>query len=329
MVYVPATYDLRLPPDIKNKHDLQVVDIGHIQNTTEKYLDDIDKVDIENKYQEVVLENDRYDFREDERSPDIEDKLLSSYKKPINIRSLDTKTLNDLKDIVNQLNRLYYCIQSMRYTLGIVHNKYICMMDGKTKSVTCFESKTLQNEDRRKLFIVMDLELLYEKLDIIQLDIPQIKDGIFRILEKNQVTHSNSLAYIIRKTKNLSEHYKFINQRKETVAKYLVLYKKLLIVLCKSEEDIYNKIKRLDNKLKSQSSLHGADSDISHSHEKKQFSEKLGRLQTLKNEIMNKIIELSTNNENINLMVDKILFNNIVMLDSVHKNVRVLSKLYE
>ena len=68
-------------------------------------------------------------------------------------------------------------------------------------------------------------------------------------------------------------------------------------------------------------------SDIEYSHEKKRIEDELAQIRRVKGEIMENIIRVKERLENTCLTVDKILFDNIVMLDTIFGNFDQLGEL--
>ena len=66
--------------------------------------------DAEKNYDEIDLSPEK--FKNDE---ELESKLKDNYNKPITLNSLNKKDVENVKDIYNQLSRLQYCVQNIKY----------------------------------------------------------------------------------------------------------------------------------------------------------------------------------------------------------------------
>ena len=102
---------------------------------------------------------------------------------------------------------------------------------------------------------------------------------------------------------------------------YIDEFIKLFKVMTDNESQIKNKIQ--DLKQEKQSSIY---SDIEFSHTKHRLDKELTKCQKVKNEVLTQITQLKSENSNISLTMDKILFDNIILLDQVFKNLEILDK---
>ena len=67
--------------------------------------------------------------------------------------------------------------------------------------------------------------------------------------------------------------------------------------------------------------------DIESSHAKHRIQKELTKIQKLKNVLLTNITELKAKNNHISLILDKILFDNIILLDKVFKNLELMEQL--
>ena len=82
--------------------------------------------------------------------------------------------------------------------------------------------------------------------------------------------------------------------------------------------------KRLDNlNYKSNST----NSNLTLSQQKRKIIEEIKKNYRLKDEIIDNILQVQNQEEHISLIIDKILFDNTVMLDRIFKNLNDLSEI--
>ena len=88
-----------------------------------------------------------------------------------------------------------------------------------------------------------------------------------------------------------------------------------------------NKIKKINSADDKYNGLTGLNIDIERSHVKSKLEKELRDIMMTKDDIVKNLLTLKIELEDILLLSDKILFENIVMIDSISKNLEKLSKI--
>ena len=103
-------------------------------------------------------------------------------------------------------------------------------------------------------------------------------------------------------------------------------YEILLAEIIKNEQLVLNKMEMVKSKY-SDYSLKGLHNDIEKAHQIAQLQNELTKITSVKNEIINNIIIIKTKHENMTLKMDKILFDNSIMINEINNNFKKLKEL--
>ena len=194
-------------------------------------------------------------------------------------------------------------------------------------SIECFYIKDYPEVDEKQFLITFDLESFYKNLNVIDKELVQVRKGIQKVLDKNQGYHIKSLEKMLEKRKDIHAISKEVSYKKTECLDHIHNFQKLIESISDSEIELNSKITELENKRERESSIRGMYGDIEYSHEKQKIRKELKELHVLKNETMDNILLLKLNLNNLLLSSDKILFDNIIMLDKIFLNIDNLSKL--
>ena len=174
-MYIPSKYEF-----VMSENDI-TFKMKYINN---KDLDNIsDDGNIEDRYMSNVMPVNQ---------EDIEEQLEDNYKHSISLKNISVQDLLQLKSIFQQLKRLKYSVQNLKYKLGIVYKNYLCAIR-RDNSINCFYLKNYSKKKTKRIIIIVDLECFYLKIDRIAEDIGFVKNSLYRILSKNQGINSEAL----------------------------------------------------------------------------------------------------------------------------------------
>ena len=319
MLYIPSKYEFS-DTKIGDSYKLKVLDFSDKDGNIEDYTGEPNIDDIEKSYNEIDIEDSLVD------GEDMKKKLLEKYKKLINLRDLNEKDNFEIKAIFRQLKRFKYCVQNLNYKLIILFKSYLCVLH-IDDSIECFYIKDYPEVDEKQFLITFDLESFYKNLNVIDKELVQVRKGIQKVLDKNQGYHIKSLEKMLEKRKDIHAISKEVSYKKTECLDHIHNFQKLIESISDSEIELNGKITELENKRERESSIRGMYGDIEYSHEKQKIRKELKELHVLKNETMDNILLLKLNLNNLLLSSDKILFDNIIMLDKIFLNIDNLSKL--
>jgi hypothetical protein len=178
----------------------------------------------------------------------------------------------------------------------------------------------MTGNSERKLFVTIDLEAMYQNLNTISLDVKTVREGVYRVLDKNHIKHTRNLQKILEHKEDFVNSSEFIGQKKSKYTSYLKELETMLEKLKKGEDDTLVKISSVNKRYGFEVSVKGLHADIEKSHLLSKHEQKLSKLNILKQEVVHNILTVKGRLEDLALKVDKVCFDNIVMLDAILKN---------
>ena len=320
MMYIQSKYEFKVHEP--NTYKLKYISLSESdkEEVSDEYAGSPQEDTLEKAYENISLTH-----QYSKENENIEDKLETSYKKSITIKDLETTDSYDVKCIFRQLRRLKYCVSDLRYKLIILYKRYLCVLH-RDDSIDCFYIKKFPVGDTpmRELIITFDLELLYENSENIMMDLEQIKTGIDKIFDKNHLAHAKNLQYMLEKRSDIGIVSNNIFVKKTRLRNIIHEHQNLLSRVLQSERFIYAKLTELQEKNVNRINI---TRDISYVHQKNQYIKELSKLAEIKESIMESILINQAKEKHTTLMVDKILFDNMVMLDRIFKNIQELYKM--
>jgi len=317
LLYIPSKYKFVIEEHGKNIHKIKFLDIENYDNTVDEYAGLPDPDEVEKEYEEIDIE------LSPNKKNNIEGHLESGYKRTISLKDISKEDTKDLKDIYRQLKRLGFCVQAVRYKIAIFYKNYLCSIR-RDDSIECFSIKNWPNTAKRKIYVIVDLELLYENMDSLQTNIETVRKGIYKVLDKNQLTHTRMLQRFLDEKNDIMISSEKAYNKKEEYTTYLIEFEQLLSVINVSEEKINFKIHEINEKY-STIGIKGLHTDIEKSHQINKLETELNKISIIKQDITNNIDELIIKREDTLLTIDKIMFNTQIMLYEIIKNFRQLS----
>lgn len=316
LLYIPSKYKFKMK-HYPNSFKLKYVELDETpDNTTENYAGDPNEQDIEKTYNEI-------DIKSSYEGKDIESYMEEKYKKIISLKDISKEDTKEIKDIMRQLKRFKFCVQNVQYKIAIIYKNFLCAIR-RDDELECFKIKKYQYTDYKKLYVTIHLELFYENMESIIMNMNDVKTGLYNILDKNQLNHTKILKVLMEDKKDIMEFSTKVYDKKQEYEKYIKEFETMLKTLVNSEKEHVKRIYAIDEQYNSDSGLH---SDINKTHQISKINKELKRINGLKQNVVKNIFDLQEKRENTALMVDKIIFDNTVMLECILNNFKELGKL--
>ena len=320
MLYIPSKYEIKIDRNDIDVYPLSYISIADDGNIPEDYAGEPDNFDLEKKYDEVDVDIIHH-------QKNMEDHLEESYNHPLSLKDINKTYMTNLREIFRQLRRLKFCVQSLKYKLCITYKGYLCCIR-RNDTFECYHAqKYSSNSDDRKLFVTLDLETLYDKIDSVVIDIKTVREGIYKVLDKNQIKHTQNL-YKILEYKVLLVNSSVECQRKvEKCTVHLAQLETLLHDLGKAEKTTVEKLMEIEARYNNPGGVKGLHHDIEKSHLISKHETQLNGINEVKKDIIANILKTKAHRENMSLKIDKICFDNIVMIDAIIKNFELLAEI--
>jgi|688.fasta_scaffold34493_6 hypothetical protein len=323
MLYIPSKYDIEIGEG-NDVFKIRYIDITEDGNIPSDYAGEPDNFDLDKDY-----DGDDIDLSPDAQHKNMEGYLEEKYNHPVSLK--DDKNIKkdigvQLREVFRQLRRLKFCTKSLKYKLAIIFNDYLCCIR-RDDTYECLFVNNSGGSDERKLMVTIDLETLYEKIDSVSIDIKTVREGIYRVLDKNQGKHIRNIQKMLEKKNNLVVFSELLLTKKEQYSKYLTNLEQMLADLTNTEKKNVEKLMQIEDKYSGEASLKSMHSDIEKTHQIAKYENELSRINGVKQELIRNILIVKTKHENLSLRADNIMFDNIIMIDAILKNFVKLSKI--
>ena len=307
LMYIPSKYNFPITNGT-NSFKIKYLDIDNADNVPDEYAVKQDDVDIEDIYGNTNIE-----LSADKKN--MEEELENNYKRPISLRDISGNDTLTLKAIHRQLRRFKYCVQNLKYKLAVIYKNYICAIR-RDDSIDFFSVKNYPRNDSKKLMIIIDLETFYDSNENLLNDIQIVRESIYKLLEKNQGTQARMISKILENKKDVIVMPQELQRKK-------VRYNKMtreLFVMLNTVTDAENKISEQLEALNTKYQESSLENDINKAHERDKLEKELDNINRIKSDIGKNILVLREKRENKILSIDKLSFDNAVMLDVILKN---------
>lgn len=319
LLYIPSKYEIRVERG-DNVYKMNYIEMDELDNIAGDYAGEPDNLDLEMVYDDVEIAISPDKSNDDNLARHLDE----NYKRPISLKDITKTDTKDLKNVFRQLNRLRFCTQSIKYKLAIQFKNYMCFIR-RDDSVDCSLIRDLPGKNARKLFVIVDLETMYNRLDSIQLDVKTVREGIYRVLDKNQLSHTKTLRKMLEEKSHVAEFSETIYNKKLTYVEYIQRLETMLSQLCESEKKVVENLLVVEEKYDN-TRLKGLHTDIEKSHVLAKYETELNKINLIKQDIIKNILTLKSKREDTFLFVDSLLFDNSVMVDAIIKNINKASK---
>ena len=310
LIYIPSKYEIPAPRS-GNVFKISTVEVNE-DGTIPGDYGMVDNIEIENQYEQV-------DLGIDKNGAKVEEQLENNYNQPLSLKDLSGKDMSQLREVFRQLKRLKLCVQTLKYKLCITFNNYLsCIRRDDT-----FEGFVINgppSSSELKLRVSIDLESLYAKRGSIAIDVKTIREGIYRVLDKNQVRHTNNLQKILDHKMDFMISSTISREKKLKYTTYLARLDNMLQNLVSAESKEKDSIELIHQRYGSETSVKGLHNDITKSHLIAKHQEKITSINVTRQDVIRNTLKVKGELENLSLRLDKICFDNVVMLDAILRN---------
>ena len=152
----------------------------------------------------------------------------------------------------------------MKYKLSIFYKNYLCSIT-KDDELDCFLILNYPRNDNRKLYIYIDLKTLYIKMETFPNDVKTVKEGIYRLLNQNQIKHTKVLNDMLEQKITIIQYSEIVQKKKENINTYITQFETLLANLNLNEKNIFEKLEKVRAQF-SYYCIKGLHDDIEKSH---------------------------------------------------------------
>lgn len=243
--------------------------------------------------------------------------LSQSYKKGVVLDDMRGADTMSAKSIHRQAKRLQYCIEGTSYTVCLLRSPFFALRD------VVYKVSGAAHQDRVKLILCVGLSDFYNKPDTIEHDATRIVDGISQVLKDNSTNHITDMDEILSMSKNVQHYVKRIQSEKKSM-----------------ELSVQDAIESISNVMAQETAKREALEEVARTipsgdlrmdmrNESKiaTIDKELKRIESVKRGLFKTVHEARSKHNDMTLKVDSILFDNLIMLDKITTNIKILSEL--
>lgn len=288
MLYIPSKYDINM--DRYKSYELkEISNINSSKDIVLEYGYDHENKEREDMYHDHGTHKDVNEFN-----------LMDNYKSEININNTRSRDNEEVKCLYRQMKRLKYSVENLDYKLVILYKSYLCSIT-RDNQISCYYIKNYDPEQSIKTILVCaDLEILFNKHTRIHSELIQVKTGIEKIINKNYVTNTRYIGELVNTNINITNIHNIIISKRNN---FTTLYNQVNTLL----KDVNEKEKTIRQTTNNQ--------------------EVLEKIIKTRAKLIMKLNKIVSHKDNLMLLYDKIFFDNIIMLDKISKNIKLLNEI--
>jgi len=211
----------------------------------------------------------------------------------------------------------------MPHKIAYIQNNVCGIIQFEDNKVKIFKSdyKITEYEEPR-LYVVVNLKILYDKIDHIDYEGNQIISGIYKILNNTQHSHVRNIKLLMERCKNIFVASDKLSNYKQKFVAFIEEYVGLLHTFNESEEKLERELAHLNEQ-----HTDSYQQDMRRTSQLAKVEKRLDKCRKEKQEVIQTIQLMRSKNESLTLEIDNILFDNIIMVDKTLENFERLSKL--
>lgn len=297
---------------ITDKYKISSENVKHEYEMTKKIADtDIinclaDEANIRSSYREIdhVLQ-----------ALESEDKMAEIYDKQISLVGEESKSIEKFSATLRQMKRFRLCVRNIPYKFALFDDDCVCLLT-EDSSIESFYVKSYKNK-KRKIFITTTIENFFNTDDIEE-NVAKINEQFYTILHENQRIETTKIQSMIDSKRNIVVQSNRVLEMK----------KKLYDKIQKLQLQHSNVIEQCSNM---QKKIREYSKGTTISDNNRLAIDRL-RTDIAKNEeqqlsIIKDILNGRKELDELCLIVDNILFDNMIMLSKISQNFKLLEML--
>jgi Trk K+ transport system NAD-binding subunit len=169
------------------------------------------------------------------------------------------------------------------------------------------------------LFVTLNLNLLFDHIENLEENVAQVFSGVNQVLDRSQDSHYQKFMIMLESCKEVKNHINIIKKERSDIKTVISKYENLIDRTIKTEKIITDRLSNLRRP-------DGFNNEMDILSEKNKLEMKWRQLEDIKGKAMEKLAVLRDKDSNISLRVDKILFDNIIMMNNITNNLKGLER---
>lgn len=289
MIYIQSTYEIRLRPDNERVFELKYYDMDDIKQTFEN--------EEEIKFESITLTNPKINLENRQM-------LLRNYKTVINMESKE-QHFHKVKILTNQMKRVRLCLEKNKYKSVLIHNRFLICLHRDNRIESYMTPSFIFSKDIQ-FKLLIDLESFLEKISTFSKDIQHLRLTIYKIFNSNIKAHLKKFMSVLQQAPTIIDLCNKSIQKKNEYKKQLKNFNTLTEPLNEQIELYYKQIE-----------INKRNKDL---NKNLGIEHKLGKLLKKREDLMTHIKELHQISDHYIFNMDNILFDNLIHINTILKN---------
>ena len=232
----------------------------------------------------------------DEVIDDISDKLQTTYKQPIVLHN------TSIMEHLSQMKRLKYCFRTLEYKLLLHTDQHLLHLENDN-TISVYKIENYPKTQLHSFYVVVTLEQLYSKLNVINDIVGQVERELYDILDLNQQKHNQYLTtshieFFINNNGRLLNTKRQLHQTYQEICK-------LLVQVQQKEQTCLDKLKEIRSKGSTGNVYREADM----AKHRDEWETHLRTVHGTKLQIMDRLLKLDVKIKNMYMVIDQLGFN--------------------
>jgi hypothetical protein len=302
--------------DIESKYNIPAKKIKHEYQLTKRsitgelYSGPVDEANLRSSYREVDHIT---------KALESEEKLHGLYDKPISLKGEEDKSQQKFSSCFRQMKRFRLCVKNIPFKMVLFEDDCLCLLTEESEVEAYFIDE--YRFKRRKIFITTSLSNFFSSDDVSQ-SILKISDQFYDILNENQKIETNKIQAMIDAKKNIHNQSNKILEIKKKLRSKIQDYQKKHSLLAERQQELHKKNRELRVENPS-----GITRENINSHQILKNTEEINNNDSKMQEFVKIVIDTRKELDELFLVVDNVLFDNMIMLTKTTENFKVLERL--
>lgn len=280
---------------LKDKYDLEL-----LPKDSRELTSDLTRSHNESELRSIYREIDHLD-----QYLQTEEQATNGYRKPISLVGEGKKSQDKMASTCRQLSRFKLCLTNLPYRLAMIDDECLCVSSGDV--IESFFIQSFRTR-KRKLIVVVSLELFGQSTSIGE-SVRTLLDQFYDILDNNQKVQTGKIQKMIDNKRDIVVTSNNIINRKSILTSQIDQAEKILEECNRREKAVYKE-----------------KSTVKDPKRISELGDEMKKLEHLKADTIKKILELRESYNEMTLMVDNVLFDNMIMLMNIGNNFKTLEK---
>lgn len=251
---------------------------------------------------------------------DVEDHIRDRYKKNVILNEVDNQNCETVQSIHQQLDRFQYAVRGIRYSIAIQTNQHIGVLIDNEVSI--YKCDSLKQTKQTMMYVTVDLDLFYDKIATIEDDCDRVLTSMETMLSTNTVKHTAHISQLMQQRESIESELAFLQDCNTKYQTYLNTSLPLVEEYNQTKKEKEEKLRELKSMVAS--NIH---QEMKQSHQRSRIQKELDAMTQLGEQLFSTVDCIRRKKMNVLLRIDRLVFNNIVLLDKLQRNMNELKSL--